>query len=90
MAAIKLAIIYAFLFFGYDLSIDYEKKINSMKTPVVIVGINPIVLHDASETGASYITSGVVLMGGDGYILPIYNCHTAVEISSRSIGDTIR
>lgn len=90
MATIKSAIIYTALFFGYDLSIDYNKVIDSMKSPVVIVGINPTILHDASETGASFITSGVVLMDADGFILTIYDCHTAVDIGHRSVGDTIK
>lgn len=90
MNIIKSVILYTALFFGYDSSTDYDKKISKMKSPVIIIGINPIILHDASEKGISYISSGVVLIGGDGFILTIYDCHTAVEISSRSIGDTIK
>lgn len=90
MNIIKFAILYTAVFFGYNPLIDYDKKIRKMKSPIIIIGINPTILHDASEKGTSYVTSGVVLMGGDGFILPIYDCHTAVEISSRSIGDTIK
>lgn len=82
---------YSFLlFFGIDNYTDWDKVILKLEHPVILIGKNPVKLHDATELGQSKISSGVVLIDGNNKIITIYDCHTSVYLSSRSVGDTIK